>query len=90
MRRRHQLLQMMFVDNGLLDDLGVFDGGFELGECAIEQAELVEGVLADQPSMPPALAAWEFVHGLMLAYGDDGAADNTRARLYLAQRGCRR
>jgi hypothetical protein len=25
---------MMFADNGLLDDLGVFDGGLELGESS--------------------------------------------------------
>jgi len=30
-----------------LDDLGTLEGTLELGECAVEQPELVEGVLSD-------------------------------------------
>jgi hypothetical protein len=41
----HQLLHLLLADGRLLDDLGVLDDGLELGEAAVEQAKLVEGVL---------------------------------------------
>ncbi len=57
MDRENELLEATAgrINDGLFDDLSVLDGGFELGERAVEQAELVEGVLADELRMKPHL-----------------------------------
>jgi hypothetical protein len=45
----------------LVDDVGVLDGGVELGGAALEEPELVEGVLAQELGVAPYLGARKFL-----------------------------
>ena len=63
-----ELLQLGRSELPLLDHLGGGERGIELGEGAVEQAELVERVLAQQSRVSPHFrAGYRLVHASIIA-----------------------
>jgi hypothetical protein len=59
----------------LLDDVGALEGGFELAEAAVEEAQLVEDVLGHEPAVAPVLRTRDIAHRSILAWAISRVVD---------------
>lgn len=74
--QQQQLLQHVLFEPGLFNDLCRLEGDIELGEGAVDQTQLVEGMLADPLRILPDLATRNGSHPPIIASATRPMADH--------------